>query len=563
MGSKTARTGGLRLAGLTACIAFAISVVALTGPEMVLGEAIAADRRLTLIPVDEETRRGAAPDATPTPAPRASGGDRDPEAEADAALDAHAGLPLADPTGPPPPDRTAPGSSCRLTSARARPARGHRPLHRDRRRRDHLVPPAERLALPRRHDDRALLGAGPRRERRPRQLRGARHRAALGDAASGRPRTPPLEPWVPASPRFPAGPRRPCSASPRLQSIARSSRRCPRNPSRRRHRPAHDHRGHDGAEGTRVRSGPRRRSIPTAGRAHAARRRRSRPARAPRCCAPRPTTPAAARRRPHRLDPDRRPRLIAPGGYRPARVRAHRPRAPAELSDGRRHRHPPRAHGGRPGAGRRAARPLRRGARRRRLDDPRGAGGRRAARLGVHRGHGGRRPATSPCWRGPARPSAAPRWRAPRRRSASSACTSRGSRPPARSTEATCSQVGDTVYVGRGGRTNGEGIRQFRAHLPHRTVVPVPLGAVLHLKSAVTALPDGTIVCADLSAARHLAAAAGARRPRGGRRACRAARRGPCADGRRRRRARRSSSTTGASTWSSSTSASSSAWRAA
>jgi dimethylargininase len=60
-------------------------------------------------------------------------------------------------------------------------------------------------------------------------------------------------------------------------------------------------------------------------------------------------------------------------------------------------------------------------------------------------------------------------------------------------------QVGDTVYVGRGGRTNGEGIRQLRSHLPHRTVVPVPLGGVLHLKSAVTALPDGTIVCADRS----------------------------------------------------------------
>jgi dimethylargininase len=60
-------------------------------------------------------------------------------------------------------------------------------------------------------------------------------------------------------------------------------------------------------------------------------------------------------------------------------------------------------------------------------------------------------------------------------------------------------QVGDTVYVGRGGRTNGEGIRQLRARLPHRTVVPVPLREVLHLKSAVTALPDGTIVCADRS----------------------------------------------------------------
>jgi dimethylargininase len=60
-------------------------------------------------------------------------------------------------------------------------------------------------------------------------------------------------------------------------------------------------------------------------------------------------------------------------------------------------------------------------------------------------------------------------------------------------------QVGATVYVGRGGRTNGEGVRQLRAHLRGRTVVPVPLGAVLHLKSAVTALPDGTIVCADRS----------------------------------------------------------------
>jgi dimethylargininase len=60
-------------------------------------------------------------------------------------------------------------------------------------------------------------------------------------------------------------------------------------------------------------------------------------------------------------------------------------------------------------------------------------------------------------------------------------------------------QVGDTVYVGRGGRTNGEGIRQLRRHLATRgrTVVPVPLRQVLHLKSAVTALPDGTFIAAD------------------------------------------------------------------
>jgi dimethylargininase len=57
-------------------------------------------------------------------------------------------------------------------------------------------------------------------------------------------------------------------------------------------------------------------------------------------------------------------------------------------------------------------------------------------------------------------------------------------------------QVGRRVYVGRGGRTDGEGIRQLRRHLAPlgRTVVPVPLRAVLHLKSAVTALPDGTLL---------------------------------------------------------------------
>jgi dimethylargininase len=57
-------------------------------------------------------------------------------------------------------------------------------------------------------------------------------------------------------------------------------------------------------------------------------------------------------------------------------------------------------------------------------------------------------------------------------------------------------QVGPTVYVGRSGRTNGEGIRQLRRHLATRgrVVVPVQLRDVLHLKSAVTALPDGTFV---------------------------------------------------------------------
>jgi len=57
-------------------------------------------------------------------------------------------------------------------------------------------------------------------------------------------------------------------------------------------------------------------------------------------------------------------------------------------------------------------------------------------------------------------------------------------------------KVGDVVYVGCGGRTNMEGIAQLRAILEPRgsTVVAVPLTKVLHLKSAVTALPDGSII---------------------------------------------------------------------
>ena len=62
-------------------------------------------------------------------------------------------------------------------------------------------------------------------------------------------------------------------------------------------------------------------------------------------------------------------------------------------------------------------------------------------------------------------------------------------------------QVGTTLYAGRGGRTNSEGIRQLRRLVAPRgwTVVPVPLHGVLHLKSAVTALPDRTIIAADES----------------------------------------------------------------
>src|SRR3954451_5831188 len=57
-------------------------------------------------------------------------------------------------------------------------------------------------------------------------------------------------------------------------------------------------------------------------------------------------------------------------------------------------------------------------------------------------------------------------------------------------------KFGGVVYVGRGGRTNDEGIRQLRDLLAPSgaQVVTVPLTKVLHLKSAVTALPDGTVI---------------------------------------------------------------------
>ncbi len=57
-------------------------------------------------------------------------------------------------------------------------------------------------------------------------------------------------------------------------------------------------------------------------------------------------------------------------------------------------------------------------------------------------------------------------------------------------------KIGSTAYVGRGGRTNAEGIRQLRAILGPRgwAVVAVPMTKALHLKSALTALPDGTVI---------------------------------------------------------------------
>ena len=53
-----------------------------------------------------------------------------------------------------------------------------------------------------------------------------------------------------------------------------------------------------------------------------------------------------------------------------------------------------------------------------------------------------------------------------------------------------------TVWVGMGGRTNRAGLEQLEALLAPlgARVVGVPVSRVLHLKSAVTALPDGTVV---------------------------------------------------------------------
>lgn len=57
-------------------------------------------------------------------------------------------------------------------------------------------------------------------------------------------------------------------------------------------------------------------------------------------------------------------------------------------------------------------------------------------------------------------------------------------------------KVGDTVYVGRSDRTNAAAVAQLRAALAPlgATVVAVPVTRVLHLKTAVTALPDGTVI---------------------------------------------------------------------
>lgn len=57
-------------------------------------------------------------------------------------------------------------------------------------------------------------------------------------------------------------------------------------------------------------------------------------------------------------------------------------------------------------------------------------------------------------------------------------------------------RIGSTLLVGQGARSNAAGLEQLAAAFePLGAIVrPVAVSSVLHLKSAVTALPDGTVV---------------------------------------------------------------------
>ena len=63
-------------------------------------------------------------------------------------------------------------------------------------------------------------------------------------------------------------------------------------------------------------------------------------------------------------------------------------------------------------------------------------------------------------------------------------------------------QVGRTVFVGRSARTNSDGIAALDrfAVAAGRSVVPVEVAGVLHLKSAVTALDANTVLAAEAMA---------------------------------------------------------------
>jgi dimethylargininase len=57
-------------------------------------------------------------------------------------------------------------------------------------------------------------------------------------------------------------------------------------------------------------------------------------------------------------------------------------------------------------------------------------------------------------------------------------------------------KIGDLIYVGRSARTNAEGVAQMRRIFEPlgATVVEVPISKVLHLKTAATALPNGSVI---------------------------------------------------------------------
>lgn len=68
--------------------------------------------------------------------------------------------------------------------------------------------------------------------------------------------------------------------------------------------------------------------------------------------------------------------------------------------------------------------------------------------------------------------------------------------PPATLDGGDVLQIGRSVFVGVSGRTNHDAVSQLRSLVAPlgRTVVPVPVWGCLHLKTGVTALPDGTAV---------------------------------------------------------------------
>jgi dimethylargininase len=57
-------------------------------------------------------------------------------------------------------------------------------------------------------------------------------------------------------------------------------------------------------------------------------------------------------------------------------------------------------------------------------------------------------------------------------------------------------KIGDLIYVGRSARTNAEGVAQMRRIFEPlgATIVEAPVSKVLHLKSAATALPNGSVI---------------------------------------------------------------------